>query len=275
MATASTEGRTDATERRSIVNGFDFTYDAYERLLKAGLSNGYDFLTVREYLDRAELPDRFLVLRHDVDRKPENALDLARIESALGVPSTYYFRTIDKTYRPDLIRAVESLGHEVGYHYEDMDRADGDRDAAHESFARNLAKVREVADVDTVCMHGNPLTAHDNRDMWDGERGFEAYDLLGEAYLSMDFTDVTYFSDTGRTWRDGSLKVKDHPVGESEKHVQVETTRELAELLYAREVSRACVLVHPNRWAGSAGELISEWTKDQAINAVKRGMNVL
>jgi hypothetical protein len=252
----------------------DFTYRAYADLLDAGLDAGYEFLTVREYLSAASLPERFVVLRHDVDRKPWNGLQMAQIEAVRDVPATYYVRAIDKTFKPDLLVELEDLGHEVGYHYEDVDAADGDVGAAHDSFQRNLRRFRRLVDVDTVCMHGNPLSAHDNRDMWtDGAPGFEAYDLLGEAYLSMDFDDVTYFSDTGRTWRDGALKVKDHTMGEGEKSRQVESTWELVELLREGSVDRFCLLSHPNRWAGSVAELLSERAKDGAVNVVKYGMH--
>jgi len=300
----------------------DFTFETYGALLDAGLESGYSFLTVREYLatDDEDLPEQFVILRHDVDRKPENALAMARLEAMKDVPSTYYVRTIDKTFQPKLIKELEALGHEVGYHYEDMDRADGDVDAAHESFRAELARMRALVSVDTVCMHGNPLTAHDNRDMWDaaatggetaadggavtGDAGaetapvstsgaaasdrsdatassrggtptFESYDLLGEAYLSMDFEDVTYFSDTGRTWRDGALKIKDHTMGEGDKRIQVDTTDELAALLRSGEVDRICALSHPNRWARTPGELVVESAKDYAINVAKRGINVV
>jgi hypothetical protein len=120
-------------------------------------------------------------------------------------------------------------------------------------------------------MHGNPLSPHDNRDIWE-YADFEQFDLLGEAYLSMDFTDVTYYSDTGRTWRDGDLKVKDHTMGEGEKAIQVDTTPELAGLLLSGRVDRVCLLSHPNRWAGSRPERIVEGAKDAAVNAVKRGL---
>lgn len=259
----------------------DFTLETYSNLVETGLESGYSFLTVREYLatDDADLPDRFVVLRHDVDRKPENALAMARLETGLGVSSTYYVRTIDKTFQPAMLWEIEELGHEVGYHYEDMDRAEGNVAAAHESFGAELARLRAICSVDTICMHGNPLTGHDNRDMWTDEGGetptFESYDLLGEAYLSMDFEDVTYFSDTGRTWRDGDLKIKDHTMGEGDKRVQVDTTSELAMLLQTGEVDRLCALTHPNRWARTRRELVVEAAKDYAINIAKRGINAV
>jgi hypothetical protein len=258
----------------------DFMLDTYGDLVAAGLDAGYEFLPVVEYLTRDTLPDRFVILRHDVDRKPVNARKMARREAELGVESTYYFRTIDKTLRPELIETIADLGHEIGYHYEDLDRANGELVEAHRSFADHLETLRTVADVRTVCMHGNPLTPYDNRDLFrDTETDLEdllaEYDLVGEAYLSMDFTDVTYFSDTGRTWRDGPLKVKDETVGPDSKSVGVDTTAELAALLATASVDRVCLLAHPNRWADSYPEFVVERTKDSAINIVKRGIHLL
>jgi len=278
--------------------GLDFTFATYRDLLQAGLTAGCEFLTVDEYLDRAaggtdtsatttdpdatqprtdggdSLPDRFVVLRHDIDRKPRNALAMARLEAAHGVHGTYYVRTIGKTFKPNLIERIEALGHEVGYHYEDLDRADGDPADAIESFESELARLRAIVDVRTVCMHGNPLSPHDNRDLW-AHAEFEEFDLRGEAYLSADFTDLTYFSDTGRTWKDGPLKIKDHTMGQGEKEVQVETTFELAGLLLTGRVDHAYLLVHPNRWASSYPEFVGEHAKDTAVNVVKRGMQLL
>jgi hypothetical protein len=43
---------------------------------------------------------------------------------------------------------------------------------------------------------------------------------------------------------------------------------------YRGEVDRACLLVHPNRWAGSYAELVAERTKDAATNVVKYGLQL-
>lgn len=253
----------------------DFTFEKYEELITASLEAGYDHLTVREYLTLEELPERFMMYRHDVDRKPENALAMAQLEASLGISSTYYFRTVSGTFDPVIIREIESLGHEIGYHYEDLDRASGDVDRAHDSFSTELDRLREVATVDTVCMHGNPLTRHDNREMWTDGRRFEEYGLLGEAYLSMDFADVTYFSDTGRTWQDGALKIKDHTMGDGEKHVQATTTDSLIDLISTEDVPRLCLLAHPNRWAEGTLEYVLELTKDTGTNVGKRLISIV
>jgi len=248
----------------------DFTYDMYDALLEAFLEEGYTFVTVREYLLKKDLPDKLVVFRHDVDRKPENALDFARIEADKGVSSTYYFRTIGKTFKPSLIHEIESMDHEIGYHYEDMDRAGGDVDTAMKFFADHLERLRIHVNIDTVCMHGNPLTSHDNRDIWSNDTSqFDQFDLAGEAYLSVDFTDLMYFSDTGRVWRDGALKIKDHPVGADTKSVQVDGTVDLIDHVRNGDTDRFYLLTHPNRWAGDPIELFIEASKDAVTNVGK------
>jgi hypothetical protein len=247
----------------------------YRRFLDTVLGAGYEPLTVRDYLGRDDLPERFVICRHDVDRKPANARKMARLEADRGVASTYYLRT--KTFSTTLARTLSTLSHEVGYHYEDFVRAGGKLDRAHERFANNLAEFRRVAPVDTVCMHGNPLSPHDNRNMWLAPEApdFEDYDLLGEAYLSVDFETVTYFSDTGRTWRDGALKIRDHTMGEGDKSVSADETSDLVTLLAEGSVPHACVLTHPSRWADSYRELLTARVTDGAVNVVKRGLNLI
>lgn len=249
----------------------DFTYETYERLITAAHEQGYEFLTMREYLSRDDLPERFLIMRHDVDRKPANALDLAEIEADVGVSTSYYFRAIDKTFRPDILTSVADLGHEVGYHYEDVDTSDGDMRAAQRSFVDNLARFREYVGSETVAMHGNPLTEHDNRELWE-TAAFEDHGILGEVYLSVDFTDLVYFSDTNRTWYDERTIVNDWPVGPARKPEQIESTRDLIELVEAEQIPRLYLLTHPNRWAETTAEWVGEYAKDTVINAGKFGL---
>jgi predicted ATP-grasp superfamily ATP-dependent carboligase len=186
---------------------------------------------------------------------------MARLEAEYDISATYYFRTIEKTFKPEIISEIEALGHEIGYHYEDMDRADGNRKRAHELFADELKRVRKHAAVNTICMHGNPLTAYDNRKMWTDEYGFEEYDLLGEAYHSMNFVDVTYFSDTGRTWEDGVFKIKDHTIGDAVKKTTAKSTRDFMDIIHEQRIQRLCIVSHPNRWADSFVEYAGEYSK--------------
>lgn len=249
----------------------DYTYELYERLLETAIANDYEIVPVSESVAGESPTGRYAVIRHDVDRKPENALDLARMEADLGVSTTYYFRAIEKTFRPDLLTSVEDLGHEVGYHYEDVDEADGDLAAARRSFRSNLDRFRRYVDVETVAMHGNPLTPHDNRDLWEIVDPID-FDLSGEAYLSADFTDVVYFTDANRTWADEVTTVNDRPVGPASKPQQAESTYDLIELIDDHRLPHLYLSAHPNRWAETYLEWVLEFAKDSVVNIGKRGI---
>jgi hypothetical protein len=47
---------------------------------------------------------------------------MAELEHELGIQSTYYFR-FPYTFKPDIIGKIHDLGHEVGYHYEVLSKA--------------------------------------------------------------------------------------------------------------------------------------------------------
>ena len=153
-------------------------------------------------------PGRPLVIRHDVDRWPGTALDMARVERECGLRASYYFRR-PATWQPETIKAVAALGHEVGLHYESLDKAGGDPERAAKSLASDLEFCRRLVTIETVSMHGNPFSPHDNRDLWRSCR-LEDFGLSGEAYLSMDFSRLLYYSDTGRIWLDERYNLKDH-----------------------------------------------------------------
>ncbi|CEG13790.1 Polysaccharide deacetylase (fragment) [groundwater metagenome] len=192
----------------------DFTIEKYGKLCSA-IKGNYETLTFNEYLNSMNSKSKFIILRHDVDRMPENALKTAEVEHEFNLKSTYYFRTNKSVFRKEIIEEIASLGHEIGYHYECMDKAGGDPEEAIIIFEDELKKFREIYDVKTICMHGNPLTKHDNRDLWN-KYDYRKFGIIGEAYLSMK-EDVAYFSDTGRTWGK-EYKIKDFNINISSNY---------------------------------------------------------
>ena len=113
--------------------------------------------TFEEYCERKEdLSDsKFVILRHDVDEIASNALKIALLEHELGIRATYYFRIVKQSFDPDIIWKIVALGHEVGYHYEDLVFADGDMSKAIGTFATHLQEIRKFYPVRTVSMHGS------------------------------------------------------------------------------------------------------------------------
>lgn len=142
----------------------DFTLNAYSTLVDALIAAGYEFQTFREYIQ--EPLERVVILRHDVDKKPGNALQFAQIEHKKGLKASYFFLVVPESLHVDKLLAIKKLGHEIGYHYEDMDSAKGDPQKAIMSFEENLEKLRKLALIDTICMHGSPLSKYDNKDLW-------------------------------------------------------------------------------------------------------------
>jgi len=240
----------------------DFTMEKYGELCHALLDAGYTPVTVHRYL--VDPPEgRTVVLRHDVDRRPENALKMAELEHALGIHATYYFRH-PYTFLPETIKQVLTLGHEVGYHYEVLSKADGDYTRAIALFAEELEDFRTLCDVRTICMHGRPLSRYDNRDLWK-KYDFRDYGIEGEAYLSMAGKGLLYLTDTGRNWG-GKHSVRDAMPGAGVALPLVETTDDLVEWIGSTGEKGLYLTVHPERWAMSEGEWIISSSKDVVVN---------
>jgi hypothetical protein len=67
-----------------------------------------------------------VILRHDIDKLPANALEMAQLEHDLGVTGFYYFRVKPGLWNAGVMGKITELGHEPGYHYEYPAIAKGD-----------------------------------------------------------------------------------------------------------------------------------------------------
>jgi len=146
--------------------GKDFSFTIYRDLIAEIKKTEFKVLTLKDYFQQKHHPPAFFIIRHDVDRRPEHALKMALVESSYGIQSTYYFRVNKRVFKREIIQKIAELGHEIGYHYEVVDKAHGDMDLAGRIFDVDLAKLRALADISTAAMHGNPLTSWDNKDFW-------------------------------------------------------------------------------------------------------------
>lgn len=104
----------------------DFTLAKYGELCSAIVQSGYAAMSVKDYLSLSlQPPGKVIILRHDVDRKPENALKMAELERGFDLRATYYFRSTKEVFKAGIMQEIEKTGHEVGYHYEVLDKAKG------------------------------------------------------------------------------------------------------------------------------------------------------
>ncbi len=97
-----------------------FTQAHYRELLIKTASE-YPFVGF-EVLDEPSMPDRFAIIRHDVDVSPSCALSLAQIEADLGIRATYTILLTGEFYNPfesrtrSTLNEIALLGHDIGLH---------------------------------------------------------------------------------------------------------------------------------------------------------------
>ena len=266
----------------------DFTVGKYKALQQALTGRGYAFRTFLQFMESPGT-DKTVVLRHDVDRLPGNALHLGLLEHEMDIRSTYYFRIVPQSFDPDIIRQISGLGHEIGYHYEDLSMAAksagaGRPDPARQpvppelmekaiaQFELHLEQLRELAPVKTICMHGSPLSRWDNRKLWE-RYDYRDYGIAGEPYFDVDYSQVFYITDTGRSWRKSDANVRDRV--DSGFDLQVRSTSHLIRLAEAgRLPGRIMINTHPQRWHDPGfrwfRELIWQNTKNIGKSFVSR-----
>lgn len=249
------------------MRNLDFTLGKYHQLCKAIIDSGYNTTTVRDYIANPPASDSYtVILRHDVDRKPEKAIHMATLEKMLGISSTYYFRATKAVFKEHIIKDIASLGHEIGYHYETLSKARGNYHKAVQLFQKELAHFRRIVPVSTICMHGNPLSKWDNRWLW-GKYDFRQFHILGEAYLSIDYSQIMYLTDTGRSWNANITNIHDRV--KSQLKSSVRTTDQLIQLVQSRAVPKICIQTHPERWDYKMSAWLKSCAYDMLSNCIK------
>lgn len=276
---------------------FDFTFTKYDKLCEEISKSQYKVYTMKEYLLSEKDVKKYIILRHDVDRNPESAILMARIENKYNIKSTYYFRYIERVFKPNLIKSVHDLGHEIGYHYEVLDKANGNPDLAIKIFEQELSTFRKYFNIKTIAQHGSPLagdldvsslkgitniiknivakknifTKRKNFNVWD-KCDFSLFGISGEAYLSINFDNLVYMSDSGGSWKD-KYKIKDKPVNKfniSQK-LRIDATDDIIDIIRNGSIERMYLLVHPNHWANN----YFQWLTNKTIKSVRNTIKVI
>jgi len=266
----------------------DFTLTIYRKLLVAIKQSGYAFYTFEEWC-RGEAYGQYVILRHDVDSKAGNSLIIAGIEAEMGIRATYYFRIVPGSNQPEIIRAIVRLGHEIGYHYEDLSLFRGDTEKAYEHFKMQLEYFRQFYPVQTICMHGSPTSKWDNRDLWK-TYNYRALGIIGEPYLNLlNQPEIKYFTDTARMWDGTNYNVRDKQQLSTE-HFSIEkestptqqpdntssgqsihSTSDLIDWLETKPAQHIIMITtHPQRWTDNSAEWFMEIWKQYFKNKIKK-----
>ncbi len=276
----------------------DFTLEIYRRLLESLLAQGYVFMTLKEYFSSEDKPNKIVLMRHDVDRRPANALEMAKVEREFNVKATYYFRTVPATFKPEIIYAIASMYHEIAYHYESLAECNGDFKEAIKDFEFNLNRLREFYPVKSIAMHGRPLSKYDSRMLWQ-IYDYKKYGILSEPYFDIDFSKVLYVTDAGRSWDNEKINLRDRVdrkykfnfnpnialEGTSDALVPMTNadrvlanakfgfkhTQEIINAINSNRLPNEIMFnIHPEHWAGTALQWYRIYIERKGRNFVKR-----
>jgi hypothetical protein len=248
-----------------VIDIRDFTHNQLIALYTTIHRAGYTIIPFDRFLTNKSISQKTVILRHDVDRKKHNALEIAKIENGLGICSSYYFR-FPYTFDADLISKISSMGHEIGYHYEVLAKARGNYEKAILLFEQELQEFRKICPVKTICAHGSPLSQYDNRDLWK-KNPFTRYGINGDAQLTID-SPVSFFTDTGRSW-DMQNNLRDS-ITHTTITPGIRTTGDL--IAHIRSVSPPILylVIHPERWTAGGIAWHLQYNTDLVLNTGKR-----
>ncbi len=251
-----------------IVNeNMDFTRKIYKKLLEALKENGYSFYTFEEYCE-GKAAGKFIILRHDVDSRAGHSVATAQVEAALGIKASYYFRVVPQSDQPDKIKAIAALGHEIGYHYEDLSLLKGNTSLAIDHFAIRLTHFRKFYPVKTICMHGSPTSKYDNRTIWK-YYNYRDFSIIGEPYFDVNFNEIFYLTDTGRCWDGEKFSVRDK-VNSAFKKTYHSTNEIINAAKNDTLPTKIMITTHPQRWTNNIFEWILEFILQNTKNIIKR-----
>lgn len=268
----------------------DFTLNSLEYLLATLKSQGFFFYTISDYSEELIPTTRALMLRHDVENRYENALRFAQIEHGMGIKGTYYFRFAEHSFNASAIQKIAELGHEIGYHYDDLSSCKGNYQDAIKRFEIHLQLLKNIAPVKTICMEGDPLSKYDNRDLWK-QYDYRNYGITTEPYMDLDFNKIHYLTETGRRWDGNKYSVRDK-VHNGNNHTQkidlngiqissransklTDCYHSTFDIIKAVEngnfPNQAMLTFHPQRW----NDNLIKWTTEMVLQNIKNQLKYL
>ncbi len=247
----------------------DFTLSVLARLYESYQNNGFHTLTCEHFMQKG-LAGKTVILRHDVDLKPGNSLKVAQLQNSMGIEATYYFRIVPESFDKNIIKEIASLGHEIGYHYEDLALCRGNFDKAAEHFEKSLSEFRKIYPVKTICMHGSPLSKQDNRDLWK-KASYRDFGVICEPYFDLDFTNGIYITDTGRCWNGDMYSIRDRI--KSGKQMNFSTTFDIIRSIESGTMPDFIMQnFHPQRWTDQNSEWLQELIMQRIKNIAKASL---
>ena len=218
---------------------------------------------------------RFLVLKHDVETDVSHACAIAKIEHKHGHRGSYYVQAylLNDSKNISMLREMQSMGHEISYHYDVMDSSHGDLDKAIAEFDSNKKLFESRGfELKTLCQHGNPIVERvgytSNRDFFRSERVRAMYPDLSDImvnYKDAHSTDYVYYSDAGRQFKMIYDPLTNDVINSDDKNVAY---KDLNALYNALGAQSSIVSIHPHRWTKSTLACVVKTTVFKVIKSI-------
>lgn len=131
----------------------DFTLNNYKRLLNLAKQN-YVFVLFGEIW---KAKHKAIVLRHDVEFSIPIALRMAEIENSLGVKATYFVQLHSEFYNLlekntyISIKKIQSLGHQIGLHFDAHFWNVSDEDQLDEGISLDKKTLTDYLNIEPKC----------------------------------------------------------------------------------------------------------------------------
>ena len=117
-------------------------------------------------------------------------------------------------------------------------------------------------------MHGSPMTKWDNRDIWK-EYNYKDYGIVAEPYFDVDYQQVFYITDTGRSWNSTGVSVRDKV--DSGFDIKVNGTSHFIQLANENCLPDKIIInTHCQRWFDPGINWFVELVLQNSKNQVKR-----
>jgi hypothetical protein len=246
---------------------FDFTLKKYSHFCETLKSLSCPILAVEDFISPSHPGGFSVILRHDVDRWLPTAIRMAKLEAEYNIRASYYVRMTPGVFKPAALKRLSHLGHEIGYHYEVLTKAKGNLEKAIEIFEAELRTLRKIVSISTISMHGSPLRRWNNLDLWD-VYDFKDYDVKAETSFSINYANIYYFTDTGRSWNANRFNLRDR-VNSRKPSESVKTTDQLIDFISRKYPLPVFINAHPNRWAATVVDFLVGGTLDWTANITK------
>jgi peptidoglycan/xylan/chitin deacetylase (PgdA/CDA1 family) len=152
---------------------------------------GYNISSYSDYHKH----EKSIILRHDVDFSPSKALEVAEIEYALDVKSTYFvllsteFYNVFSKETSEILKRILGMGYEVGLHFDELRYESASLDEIKKRIYQEAEILGKALDtrIKTVSMHRpSKFTLESSMEL----------DGLLNSYSNKYFRDMKYISDS-------------------------------------------------------------------------------